>query len=38
MKYYVSVFVNIFKNVVIFANRCLQTAGSPTEGVREAQG
>ena len=31
-------FVNVFKNVVIFANRWLQTTGSPTEGVREAQG
>ena len=31
-------FVNVFKNVVIFANRWLQTAGSSTEGVREVQG
>ena len=31
-------FVNVFKNVVTFANRWLQTAGIPTEGVREAQG
>ena len=38
IKYHVSMFVNVFKNVVIFANRWLQTAGSPTEGVREAQG
>ena len=38
LKYYVSVFVNIFSKMVIFANRWLQTEGSPTEGVREAQG